>query len=66
MAGRGSRLMQHQLRAKVITEERLECVRIVAGADAWAEPAGERIWAAAVALDLSGLEVEESAVVCQT
>ena len=60
-----ARLVQQRLRAKVITEDRLDSVRIVAGVDAWTEVAGERIWAAAVALRLSGLELQESAVVCQ-
>ena len=60
-----ARVVQQRLRAKVITEDRLDCVRIVAGVDAWTEPAGGRMLAAAVALRLSGLELEESAVVCQ-
>jgi deoxyinosine 3'endonuclease (endonuclease V) len=60
-----ARLVQQRLRAKVITEDRLGLVRIVAGVDAWTEPARERIWAAAVALSLSDLEIQESAVVCQ-
>ena len=60
-----ARLVQQRLRAKVITEDRLDRVQIVAGVDAWTEPAGGRIWAAAVALRLSGLELQESAVVCQ-
>ncbi|HZU90193.1 MAG TPA: deoxyribonuclease V, partial [Stellaceae bacterium] len=51
--------------ARVIAEDRLGPVRIVAGVDAWSEPAGERIWAAAVALGLPELELRESALVCR-
>jgi deoxyribonuclease V len=47
----------------VIAEDRLGSVRIVGGVDAWAEPAGGRIWAAAVALGFGDLELRESAVV---
>lgn len=60
-----ARRTQQRLRAKVIAEDRLGRVRIVAGVDAWTEPAGERLWAAAVALGFSDLELQESAVVCQ-
>ena len=60
-----ARLVQQRLRAKVIVEDRLGRVRIVAGVDAWAEPSGERIWTAAVALGFSDLELQESAVVCR-
>jgi deoxyribonuclease V len=59
------RLVQQRLRAKVIAVDRLGPIRIVAGVDAWVEPAGERIWAAAVALSLSELELKESAIVCR-
>lgn len=60
-----ARLVQQRLRARVIAEDRLGPVRIVAGVDAWIEPAGERIWAAAVALGFPDLELRESAVVCR-
>jgi len=60
-----ARLVQQRLRDKVITEDRLGLVRIVGGVDAWIEPAGERIWAAAVTLGLADLELQESSVVCQ-
>jgi deoxyribonuclease V len=60
-----ARLMQQRLCAMVITEDRLRCVRIVAGLDAWTEPAGERIWAAAVALGFPDLELQESAIICR-
>jgi deoxyribonuclease V len=60
-----ARLVQQRLRTSVITEDRLGPVRIVAGVDAWTEPAGERIWAAAVALGVPDLELRESAVVCR-
>jgi deoxyribonuclease V len=60
-----ARLVQQRLRAKVIIEDRLGPVRIVAGVDAWTEPGGKRIWAAAVALGLPDLELRESAIVCQ-
>jgi deoxyribonuclease V len=60
-----ARLVQQRLRARVIAEDRLGLVRIVAGVDAWIEPAGARIWAAAVALDLPNLELRESVVVCR-
>jgi deoxyribonuclease V len=46
-------------------EDRLGQVRIVAGVDAWVEPQGDRIWAAAVALGLPDLELKESAIVCR-
>jgi deoxyribonuclease V len=60
-----ARRLQQQMRANVIAEDRLGRVRIVAGVDAWSAPQGKRIWAAAVALALSGLELEESAVACE-
>ena len=60
-----ARLVQQRLHAKVIIEDRLGPVRIVAGVDAWTEPGGKRIWAAAVALGLPDLELRESAIVCQ-
>jgi len=37
----------------------------VAGLDAWSEPQGDHIWAAACAVSLSDLELKESAVVCE-
>lgn len=60
-----ARLLQQRMRANVIAEDRLRPVRIVAGVDTWSEPQGERIWAAAVALGVSDLELEESAIVCE-
>jgi deoxyribonuclease V len=60
-----ARLLQEQLRAEVVAEDRLGVVRIVGGVDAWTEPAGNRIWAAAVALGLGDLELLESAMVCR-
>jgi deoxyribonuclease V len=58
-------LMQQRLRGEVIAEDRLGLVRVIGGVDTWSEPADERIWAAAVALRLSDLELQESAVVCR-
>lgn len=60
-----ARQMQRRLSAQVIAEDRLGPVGIVGGVDAWPDPAGGRIWAAAVALRLSDLELQESAAVCQ-
>lgn len=39
-------------------------VRTVGGVDAWSDPNGDRIWAAAVALGVADLELQESVVVC--
>jgi deoxyribonuclease V len=60
-----ARLSQERLRAEVIAEDRLGRVRIVGGVDAWTEPTGNRISAAAVALGLCDLELRESAVVLE-
>jgi deoxyribonuclease V len=60
-----ARLLQQQLRTKVIAEDRFGPVHTVAGVDAWSKPRGEGIWAAAVALDLATLELKESAVACE-
>jgi deoxyribonuclease V len=60
-----ARLLQQRLCTKVIAEDRLSRVRIVAGVDAWTESSGERIWAAAVALGFPDLELQESAVICR-
>ncbi len=59
-----ARLIQERLRAQVVAHDALGSVRVIGGADAWSEPQGDRIWAAAAALDLASLELEESAVVC--
>lgn len=61
----GARLVQERLRAKVVAEDRLGPVRLVAGVDAATDRASERIWAAAVALSFPGLELLESAVLCR-
>jgi deoxyribonuclease V len=60
-----ARLVQQQLRTKVIAEDRLAPVRFVAGVDGWFEPAGDHIWVAAAVLGLPDLELEESVVACQ-
>lgn len=57
-------LIQNRLRAQVVAHDALGRVQVVGSADAWSEPEGNRIWAAAVALDLEDLELEESAIVC--
>ncbi len=59
-----ARLIQERLRGQVVAHDAPGPVRVIGGADAWSEPQGDRIWAAAVALDLANLDLGESAVVC--
>ncbi len=60
-----ARDVQERLRAAVLAEDRLGQIRVVGGVDAWTEPLGGQIWAAAVALNLGNLELKESAIACQ-
>jgi deoxyribonuclease V len=57
--------VQERLRAAILTEGHLGEIRVVAGVDAWTAPSSDRIWAAAVALALADLELQESAIACQ-
>jgi deoxyribonuclease V len=54
--------LQERLRSKILAEDRLGTVRVVAGVDAWTEPGGAHVWAAAVALNFADLELVESAI----
>lgn len=60
-----ARDLQERLRPAILAEDRLGEIRVVAGVDAWSKPSGERIWAAAVVLNLADLELRESAIACQ-
>jgi deoxyribonuclease V len=57
--------VQERLRAAILPEDRLGQIRAVAGVDAWTEPSGDCIWAAAAALNLADLELTESAIACR-